>query len=258
MTRTIAQDTPISMRTTIGTGQFSATLVLLPGMDGPGDLFEPLLQSLPRNLSVIVVRYPTQDLLNYSQLGAIAEEALPSEGPLILLGESFLGPIAIALATKLGGRVSALILCCTFARSPSKFLKRIAPLSRLVPFELAPIWATAPILLGSNASLELRDLLRMALHKVSPAVLRGRLREIATVDVTQQLLTCEMPILYLCATQDALVSSASMDEMLMLCPSIRVANLEGPHCLLQMSPSLAANAILDFIADAGKRTVSNN
>lgn len=246
------------MRTTFGTGQFSATLVLLPGMDGTGDLFEPFLQSLPHNVSVIVVRYPTQDSLNYSQLESIAEEALPSRGPLILLGESFSGPIAIALAANLGDRVSALILCCTFARSPSKLLERIAPLSRLVPFELAPNWVTATILLGSNAPLELRDLLRMALRKVSPVVLRGRLQEIATVNVTQQLLSCKMPILYLRATQDALVSSASMDEMLMLRPSIRVANLEGPHCLLQMSPSSAVDAIFDFIADAGRRTVSNH
>ena len=33
-------------------------LVLLPGMDGTGDLFAPLLSALPPALRTIVVRYP--------------------------------------------------------------------------------------------------------------------------------------------------------------------------------------------------------
>ena len=41
------------------------TLVLLPGMDGSGTLFEPFLRALPPDLPVKVLRYPGQDALSY-------------------------------------------------------------------------------------------------------------------------------------------------------------------------------------------------
>jgi hypothetical protein len=74
------------------------TLVLLPGMDGTGTLFEPFVAALGHEFAVKVVDYPRAEPLGYEQLELFATAALPSEGPLILLGESFSGPIAVALA----------------------------------------------------------------------------------------------------------------------------------------------------------------
>ena len=43
-------------------------LVLLPGMDGTGVLFEPLLEVLPCEFEPIVVRYPPDKALGYEAL----------------------------------------------------------------------------------------------------------------------------------------------------------------------------------------------
>ena len=74
------------------------SLILLPGMDGTGQLFEPLVSALAGEFEIKVVTYPTSTPLGYSELEAIAREAIPKEGSYVILGESFSGPIAIALA----------------------------------------------------------------------------------------------------------------------------------------------------------------
>lgn len=62
------------------------TLVLLPGMDGTGLLFGPLVDALAGKLQVEVVRYRSAAPAGYSELERVAEACLPTEGPLILLG----------------------------------------------------------------------------------------------------------------------------------------------------------------------------
>ena len=74
------------------------SLVLLPGLNGTGDLFAPLLAKLPDSLSATVVRYPAAEPLDYLGHEAIARAALPTDRPFVLLGESFSGPIAIRIA----------------------------------------------------------------------------------------------------------------------------------------------------------------
>ena len=51
-------------------------LVLLPGMDGTGELFAPFVAALKREFKVVVVRYPTNEPLGYAELEAIARGKL--------------------------------------------------------------------------------------------------------------------------------------------------------------------------------------
>ena len=43
-------------------------LVLLPGLDGTGELFHPFLKALPSRLTSQVVSYPTEQCLTYKEL----------------------------------------------------------------------------------------------------------------------------------------------------------------------------------------------
>ena len=52
-------------------------LVLLPGLDGTGEQFEPLLRELPASLTPIVVRYPTDRVLGYDALFLLAQYSAP-------------------------------------------------------------------------------------------------------------------------------------------------------------------------------------
>jgi len=223
------------------------TLVLLPGMHGTGPLFSPFLDALPPNLRTRVVSYPTHEPLAYSELKSIACRDIPSGGSVVLLGESFSGPIAVSIAAKLGSQVQGLVLCCTFIRNPRPALSPLRPLTSIFPFGLMPTSAIAKILLGSFATPELRRLLGEAFQPVSPAALRTRLREIMTVDESRALASVRCPVLYLRATHDVLVPMAAWQEVLRHSPNARLVELRGPHCLLQAAPYEAAREVVTFI-----------
>src|SRR5262245_59650840 len=111
------------------------SLVLLPGMDGTGDLFAPLLTALPPSLPAKVVRYPTAEPLGYAQLDGVAKAALPPADDFVILGESFSGPLAISLAAEPPSNLKALVLCCSFARNPRPVFSSLGPLVAALPMQ---------------------------------------------------------------------------------------------------------------------------
>ena len=93
-------------------------LILLPGMDGTGELFGPFLNALRNRFNAQVIRYPTDLALGYQELSTFVRNALPVDEPYVFLAESFSGPIAIAIAAEAPPSSRGSILCCTFARNP--------------------------------------------------------------------------------------------------------------------------------------------
>lgn len=225
------------------------TLVLLPGLDGTGTLFEPFIRELPAAWRVVVVAYPADAGLGYDELTSLALSAIPVDGAVVLLGESFSGPIAIRLAAELGLRVQALILCCTFARNPRPGLAWLRPLLAVVPSPAAlPAVLSVRALLGRHAAEEPQALLARALAALPASVLRARLRAALTVDVLPQLARVQAPVLYLQASHDLVVPSNAVADLLAALPALKVVRLPGPHGLLQTAPRAAASAVLSFLA----------
>lgn len=225
------------------------TLLLLPGLDGTGTLFQPFIRELPPDWRVIVVAYPADARLGYEELVPLALSVIPAEGPLVLLGESFSGPVAIRLAAELGSRVQALILCCTFGRNPRPGLAWLSPLlAGLPPPAALPGVVAVRTLLGRCASEESRTLLVRALAALPASVLRARLKAAMAVNVLPQLAELRAPVLYLQASQDLVVPPKAASDLLQALPALQVVRLEGPHGLLQASPGAAATAVLSFLA----------
>ncbi len=98
-------------------------LVLLPGLDGTGILFNQFVEAIePCVRTRRIVAYPPDEPLGYAELEALTREALPRDRPCVVLGESFSGPIAIRLAAERPPQVVGLILCVTFAKNPYPLL----------------------------------------------------------------------------------------------------------------------------------------
>lgn len=230
---------------------FMTTLVLLPGMDGTGALFDPLVEALAGTIQVKVVRYPLAAPAGYAELERFAEASLPGEGPLILLGESFSGPIAISLAANHSERVRGLILCCTFARNPYPALSLLKHLMRLVPFKLVPTHIAEAALLGRFATPKLRTALSAALAGVSSIALQSRLKAVLAVDAAPAMGRVGVPILYLRASEDRVVPDAAGDFIRSIQPAAHMVQISGPHCLLQAAPRAAASAIQQFVQAVG-------
>jgi pimeloyl-ACP methyl ester carboxylesterase len=223
------------------------TLILLPGLDGTGTLFDAFVAALGTEFNVKVVSYPTTEPLDYSELEAIAHSALPAEGPFVILGESFSGPIAVSLAASSSSQLKALVLCCTFVRNPRPVFAIFKPLLGLLPIAFAPVSVLIRLFLGRASTAALLSALTQALAQVSPSVLRARIRGILSVNVSSKLAELNVPVLYLRAAQDHLVPQTASQLVTQLCPRAQVVQLETPHFLLQAAPSEAAKIIAAFI-----------
>jgi hypothetical protein len=59
------------------------TLILLPGLDGTGDLFHPLLSVMPSHLQTRIIRYPPDRLLSYDDLPGLIGDQLQNQGEMV-------------------------------------------------------------------------------------------------------------------------------------------------------------------------------
>ncbi|MCV2362863.1 alpha/beta hydrolase [Paucibacter sp. DJ1R-11] len=227
------------------------TLVLLPGMDGTGDLFEPLIESLGADFKVLVVRYPEMQSLGYDDLVSYVGGLLPAKEPFVLLGESFSGPVAIKLAAASRPGLQGVILCCTFARNPRPALAWLRGLLPSVPFTWIPSTLLSWALLGSFAKGTLRSLLKEAVGRVSPSVMRARVRAVLEVDVTVELSQMRVPCLYLQASADRVVPARAATLIRSVLASVQLVRLDAPHCLLQGVPEKSADALASFVRRLG-------
>lgn len=220
-------------------------LVLLPGLDGTGAMFEPFL-AVASDFEARVVRYP-EALVSYAACQHFVRSQLPKDRPYLLLGESFSGPVALAVAAEEPEGLRAVVLCGTFARNPRPGLAWTAPLLRLLPPLRLPFWAIRFLLLGRWSTPPLMDRVRRVLPAVPKATLRDRLLAVIAVDETPRLSRIRVPALALIAAHDRLVPLAALQHLKTHLPGLDVARLQGPHWLLQARPEAAAQAIRDFL-----------
>src|SRR3954468_23223134 len=178
-------------------------LVLLPGLDGTGRLFEPLLQQLPAHLSPVVINYPAVQSMPYSELLLYVSEKMPSGEEYVIVAESFSGPLAIEFAASEPSNLKGLILCATFASNPTFLPRRSGLLVRWPAFTVRfPNFIVRQYLLGKDAPDSLVEDFHDVLRSVSPEVLACRVRSVLKVDVRTALTECRVPILFLAPTQD--------------------------------------------------------
>ena len=225
-------------------------LVLLPGLDGTGVQFKPLLRVLPSHIEPLVVTYPLHQALGYDALCEYVRTLLPVDEDYVLLGESFGGPLSIRLAAERPPGLKGLVLCATFVKCPQAWVPAWA--ASWVPgwpFILFPKLAQAKAILGSYATGELLSLAKEALEMVPADVLACRVSEVVRIDVSTELQNVGVPMLYLRGRDDYVVPASSLRRIQTLRADIRTAEIPAPHMVLQAQPLLAAQAIEQFVAE---------
>jgi pimeloyl-ACP methyl ester carboxylesterase len=221
-------------------------LILLPGMDGTGELFAPLLAELPLERPVTVVSYPDR-AATYAEHVDVARAELPRDRPFVLLGESFSGPVAVRLAAEGRPNLRGLILCASFLTCPDLLLRALRPLTPFATPKLLPGFVAYRSLLGRFDAPALRAAHRRALGHVSSRTLTARLRAMADVDVRAEMRRLDLPSLYVRAAGDRVVAARYGEEFLAHARRGRLVDVEGPHLLLQARPREAAAEILGFL-----------
>ena len=123
--------------------------LLLPGMDGTGELLASFARHLAPELSPRIVNYPLQRALGYVDLERGI--GLP-DGPFAIVAESFSGPICVRLTARHPDRVRGVVLVASFVRSPAPILARLGALIAPLLGGTAPAFALRWWLLGGDAT----------------------------------------------------------------------------------------------------------
>ena len=227
-------------------------LLMLPGLDGSGKLFRPLLQVLPSHLKTQVIPYPADRVLSYDALVPFVRGAFPRGEPFVLLGESFGGPLCLKCVFPPVENLRAVILSATFVTNPlptsfswipwipqwlTAWMLQFKPPDALVRFYAA----------GMDSSQDLLELFQEAKRVTCPGVLAGRLQAVQEVDVRTALKECGVPLFCLRAIRDRLIARGCHHQMLSARPDMKVVEIDSPHFLLQRRPHEAAKAIAEFV-----------
>jgi pimeloyl-ACP methyl ester carboxylesterase len=226
------------------------TVIVLPGLDGTGDLLEGFRAAAPANVKCIGVSYPTGERLGYDALEEYVVAQLPKDRVWVMVGESFSGPVAVRIARRFPDKVGAVVLCNSFVAPPRSPLLRIFARTALFRIPL-PERILSFLMLSPVATPRLMHALTAAFRRVEPSVLAHRVRQLLSVDERRTLALLKVPVTYLRGTSDRLVPTRVLNEILTALPSVRVQHVTAPHALLRTEPEIAWAAIRSLIQAAG-------
>ncbi|TQM10577.1 alpha-beta hydrolase superfamily lysophospholipase [Pseudoxanthomonas sp. 3HH-4] len=222
-------------------------LCLLPGLDGTGRLYTPLLDAFRGDHDAEVLAYDSGYFSGYAALVEALEPALRRNTDMVLIAESFAGPLAVMLAHRNPCHVRAVVLAASFVRAPLPFsLACAAVLDRLSAISL-PVFALERVLAGGMLPAPLRRELDAVLEAIPIEVLRQRALAALRVDVRRQLAALDLPLLHLQARRDRLVAARAGDEIVRLARNAQQVVIDAPHFLLQLAPVAAADEIGRFL-----------
>ncbi len=221
-------------------------VVLLPGMDGTGLLFGPLIKELNEDAEVRVIRYSADKELSYGELSEYVRGKLPAREEFILVAESYSGPIGYLIASDPPANLSAVVFVATFIDPPN----RLMPVISRIPFSILlklpiPMCMIKHFLLGKDIDAHVIDLFRMSMKMTSSRLLAYRIKEMARLKGGEQPI--HLPCTYISANGDKLVSRRHAEAFRRLAPQLESVEISGPHFILQVRPRQCAEVINKYI-----------
>ncbi|MBL1276705.1 MAG: hypothetical protein COB30_011510 [Ectothiorhodospiraceae bacterium] len=225
-------------------------IILLPGLDGTGELFGPLLSVVEEKRIVSVIRYPEDKILTYDELVDYVGDIIKNENAIYIVAETFSGPIAITLLSKFRNIIKGIILVVSFISPPRKLLLtfvKLMPFTFLLRFEI-PDFFIKRYFLGKDIDRHVVERFKKSIKGVHAEVLKARLIQISTLDIHSFERVKHGDIHYLQASADMLVKA---DSLLALARVLNINSVvvDGPHFLLQAKPVECGELIIKYTSD---------
>jgi len=219
----------------------------MPGLDGTGKLFAPIIPLLEQHFELTIVTYP--DLDSFNDYIDCAQRQLPETPGFSLLAESFSGPVALALMARRPDQIGPSVLSATFARSPLSALTRMA---NYIPEQVFSIGALREFVLDVYETededySETQPLPLNVTEQLDGVLLKHRIEVLSRIDISAMLPDIEVPILYLYATRDRIVAETDAQMIEEYLPNVERVDIDAPHLLLQTRKQLCAELIIKHI-----------
>ena len=227
-------------------------LVLVPGLNGTGELFYRQIPSLGRKYRV--ARYTLRDDAPHlnalaDDLACVIDQVAPVERRAIVVGESFGGAVALTLALTHPERVSALVILNSFAYLNSQLRLRLA----IAGLTLVPWRLIGPMRRLTAFRLHSRQTNRAEVNRFIALTARatrrgyvGRLKLLRDYDVRHRLHEVRHATLFLAADGDHLVPAVAQAQyMTSRVAASRMLVLKGHGHICLIAPDVDLATILD-------------
>jgi len=223
-------------------------LVLVPGMDGTGQLFYRQVPLLARRYQTATYALRndarTMDIL-VDDLGHVIEAVAPETRRAVVVGESFGGALAMSFALARPEQVRALVVLNSFPYFSPQFRLRLARYGlALLPWGAMSLIRRATAFRLHSAHTH-RDEIKRFMELTTAASRDGylnRLQLLMSYDVRHRLHELRPPALFLAAEQDHLVPSVQQAQLMVsLAPraTLRILQGHGHICLIAPDIDLA-------------------
>lgn len=226
-------------------------LVLVPGMDGTGQLFYRQAPLLARRFRVAALRLRDEaqrmDVL-VEDLATFVRAMRHGSERAVVVGESFGGALSMSFALAHPELVRALVIVNSFAHFRPQYRLRAA----IAGTRLMPWGAMAVIRRATAFRMHSRHTPRSELRRFLAETRRttregylNRLRILMAYDVLPRLRELRVPTLFLAADEDHLVPSVEQAQLMAArVPGSRVRVLEGHGHVCLIAPDLDLEALI--------------
>lgn len=226
-------------------GFHNMKLVLLPGLDGTGSLFDPFISHL-HGIDTQIIPLPMVGDQSYETLTSYVASQLPDE-PFTLLAESFSGPIAANLISTGQYQTSRVIFVATFLTPPRRIflnLVKYVPLKRLMHMPFSDYFIKT-FLLGFHSDTSILNLFKHVIDHVPNSIVKSRLSSISNLQPMQ--FKSSLDAIYILPDNDVLVPRQCLDAFKNVFPKIKSININGPHFIMQTRPEECAVQLKSYL-----------
>jgi 3-oxoadipate enol-lactonase len=220
-------------------------VVLVPGINGTGDLFYRQIPRLERTFRVATysLRDDAENIETLANdLSQIIETAAPADRRAIVVGESFGGAVALTLALRHPERVQRLVILNSFPHFAPQFSLKLA----VAGLTILP-WGAMPLVRHLTAfrlhsrhthRADVKEFIRLTAHASRDGYI-NRLKILRRYDVRDRLHEITAPTLFLAAELDHLIPSvAQASYMASRVPLSVLKVLEGHGHICLIAPDI--------------------
>lgn len=234
--------------------------ILLPGLDGTGYAYtwlkSKMLQSNIQEDNIHVVSYKNE--FSYQKLfDNIKGFIINSTLPVVLIAESFAGPLALHLASEYPDKVKKVVLSgsfgvkpvCTFIPSIGLQLFKCFPVS-LIPMNKLPYKLVHDVLLNNYGNDDIKYVMEDIYNVGEQKIFDKRINEVVSLPSKwddQWIKNIDNETLIFKPLHDRLIHKSNSDVLHKNLINSILIEMQAPHLLFQTQAKTAWNHIMEFI-----------
>lgn len=233
----------------------NVSVLYCPGLDGNAREMEPVLELLPKNITVEPFYYPTLPRVTFEDLAHIIALRLSErpKGKRLLAGCSFGGAVAQKVAILKPDCLDALFLLVTFNHEAEAFASMLgrAAVKILPDVVLKPVTRMlARWKLAGGLDKESNERFLKSITSVDPRLLASRLELLKDFDTRPWLPEIKVPVDVVYSTDDAISADPLQLQGWKKLPNARIHAVKGGHVAQRQAPQAVRDLLLAWIARA--------